>query len=162
VLHFIDDTSAAIEQSRMLNFGIYPIDAKVHRELVLFSSYAEGIRYLKDFIDRRIDFLSQRFADRAVGKDPETSLPEFPALQNSTDDYYLVFSESDNTLRFIPADATAQQPAGTFAIASVAGTTVISGQISEKIHLDTLGHGVHIISWTDMSGRTRAAKFTIK
>lgn len=162
VLQFIDDTSAAIEQSRMLNFGIYPIDAKVHRELVLFSSYAEGIRYLKDFIDRRIDFLSQRFADRAVGKDPETSLPEFPALQNSTDDYYLVFSESDNTLRFIPADATAQQPVGTFAIASVAGTTVISGQISERIHLDTLGHGVHIISWTDMSGRTRAAKFTIK
>jgi hypothetical protein len=61
IIEYIDMLAAEIEESQEINFAIWPIDVHVYNELVLFSTYAEGVEYLKNFIHTHCAYLSQAF-----------------------------------------------------------------------------------------------------
>jgi hypothetical protein len=63
VLDYIDKVAAEIEQSQQLNYSIWPINKRVHNEIELFDTYAEGVDYLKDFVRVHCAFLTEALAE---------------------------------------------------------------------------------------------------
>lgn len=76
VIAFVDSLAEELEQSQRLNFAKWPLDKKVYDEYMLFSTYSEGIDFLKTFIHNRFAYLTETFAKAAgdtgsSGPDPE-------------------------------------------------------------------------------------------
>lgn len=65
IINFIDETALLLEESQTLNFGKWLIDQRAYDELVLFSTYWEGVNYLKQFITQHISFLTIAFRNAA-------------------------------------------------------------------------------------------------
>lgn len=88
VLDYIDSVSGRIEESQKLNFARWPIDGHVYNELVLFSTYAEGVEYLKRYISDHVAYLTETFAAAAAGNgDAPVPTPIFYADASV---YYLI------------------------------------------------------------------------
>ncbi len=88
ILDYIDTVSALIEESQKLNFAKWPINQHVYNELVLFSSYAEGVDYLKWYITEHVAYLTETFAAAAAGTgDAPVPTPVFFADASV---YYLI------------------------------------------------------------------------
>lgn len=64
---YIDAQAAKLAQSAERNFRKYPVNVKVHDELHLFNTYAEGIAFLKKTQAARAEFLTEAFATLAAG-----------------------------------------------------------------------------------------------
>jgi hypothetical protein len=159
VLNYIDQTAATIDKSQQLNFGLYDISQKAHDEQFLFSTYAEGITFLKEYVSARISFLNDAFQTLANGgtvpvtTDPESgiSAPAAPAS-----DYYVTVA--DRTLRF----TSALNVDGSFSVINTAGATLLHGAIAPEISLASLPAGIYVLTWTDTTATTRSAKFTLR
>ncbi|MDE6491321.1 MAG: CotH kinase family protein, partial [Muribaculaceae bacterium] len=93
IIDYIDNTAALIEDSQKLNFAKWPINRHDYNELVLFSTYAEGVNYLKDFIRNHIVFLSEEFR-KAAGDNTPTPVETFVPDPH----YYYTFSNRSNGL----------------------------------------------------------------
>ncbi|MDE5940706.1 MAG: CotH kinase family protein [Muribaculaceae bacterium] len=85
---YIDDVAARIEQSQKLNFASWPINSHVYNELVLFSTYSQGIAYLKKFISDHVEYLTDTFASAARG-DGQASVPTM-VFRGDAEAYYLL------------------------------------------------------------------------
>lgn len=79
---YIDAVAAEIEESQKLNSALWPNDKKVYDELVLFSTYAEGVSYLKNYITNRVAFLTEAFSS-------SMPTPEFTPEENA---YYKIYN----------------------------------------------------------------------
>lgn len=64
---FIDSQAAVLAKSQALNFAIHPLAEKVHDEMHLFPTYAEGVDFLKRTQQARAEFLTEAFATLAAG-----------------------------------------------------------------------------------------------
>lgn len=58
-LAYVDSLAAVIESSQRLNFQRYSIRQRVYDEITVYSTYAEGIDYLKRFITEHAAFLDR-------------------------------------------------------------------------------------------------------
>lgn len=76
---YIDAQAAVIDRSQQKNFELYPIAERVHDEMFLFQTYAEGIEFLKKTQAARADFLTEAFATLAAGGTVESSIEEVVA-----------------------------------------------------------------------------------
>ena len=84
-LAFVDSLAAEIDQSQQLNYQVWPINQRTHDELQLFSTYQEGIDYLKEFLIHHATYLSSVFPN------PDNLEPPMPPPTNPMDideDYY--------------------------------------------------------------------------
>lgn len=68
VTAYIDSVATLLDRSQRLNFTKWPIDEKVYNELVLFSTYREGINYLKSFLHTHIEYLTETFGRAESGE----------------------------------------------------------------------------------------------
>lgn len=93
IINYIDDTALLIEESQQLNFAKWPINRHDYNELVLFSTYAEGVNYLKTFVRNHIEWLTEAFKDRAGDDTPSTAEEFIPDPQ-----YYYVISNRGSGL----------------------------------------------------------------
>ena len=50
VMNYIDSIAAVIDRSQTLNLQKWPINRRDYNEIVLFSTYQEGVDYLKSFL----------------------------------------------------------------------------------------------------------------
>lgn len=153
---YIDQTAASIEKSQQKNFGLYAIDTKAHDEQHLFSSYAEGVEFLKQSLKARAEFLTKAFATLAeggtvpvVGKPDDSSIDEIeiPDYKVTIRGSELIFSSTGNLT-------------GTWTIYSMNGAKVKTGTIQPVINLSTLPEGSYIICWT-VGNSVHSAKFHI-
>ncbi len=91
-LAYVDSMAQVIDQSQALNFQKWPLSSRVYDELVLFSTYQEGVDYLKKFLREHADFLS------ATLPNPEGLTPTQPAPANpmgtEADALYYIYSAS--------------------------------------------------------------------
>jgi hypothetical protein len=63
VLEYIDDTSVLINASQQKNFTKWQIlNRRVYLEQFLFSTYQQGVDYLKTYLTKRVNFLTGSFA----------------------------------------------------------------------------------------------------
>ena len=63
--NYIDSMVVYLDQSQAKNYSRYSINKSVYDELYIYSTYSQYISQLKGFIDNRVDFLTNLFADRA-------------------------------------------------------------------------------------------------
>ena len=76
-LNFIDSMAVVVDESQQKNFEIWPIDQRVYDEVTLWSTYQEGVDYLKKFVVEHAQFLSSVMPDPQEGVDPDPQ-PEEP------------------------------------------------------------------------------------
>lgn len=156
-IKYIDETAALIDKSQQKNFGLYAIGTKAHDEQHLFSTYAEGVDFLKDNLKKRAQFLTDAFATLAAGgsvpvTDPEEGDSSIDSIE--IPDYRVVVSGS--TLRFVSSGNLE----GTWTIYSMTGAKVSSGKIKPTVSLNTLSKGNYVVCWT-IGNTVKSAKFTI-
>ncbi|MGN0233554.1 MAG: CotH kinase family protein [Bacteroidaceae bacterium] len=75
-LAYVDSMAQVIDQSQTLNFQKWSLDERVYDELMLFSTYQEGVDYLKKFLREHADFLSVTFPN------PDGLLPPLAPANN--------------------------------------------------------------------------------
>ena len=89
-LAFVDSLAAEIDESQRLNYMIWPIDERTWDELQLFSTYQEGIDYLKTFLVEHATYLSSVFPN------PDDIKPVDPVPANpmgiDKDAYYYIYN----------------------------------------------------------------------
>lgn len=73
----IDSLTTLMEQSRTLNYQKWGINTKVYNENVLYSTYDEYVRDLKNFITNHTQYLLNAFADRK----PDEPTPPFIPME---------------------------------------------------------------------------------
>lgn len=91
VVDYIDSMSVVIDRSQAMNFQKWPIDRRDYNEIVLFSTYQEGIDYLKSFLHTHCAYLTKTFAKAAeeMGSMEEPT-PEFTL---DTGFYYRLYNK---------------------------------------------------------------------
>lgn len=89
-LAFVDSLAAVIDESQRLNFMVWPIDQRTWDELQLFSTYQEGIDYMKSFLVDHATYLSSVFPN------PDGVQPPKPEATNpmgiDKDYYYYIYN----------------------------------------------------------------------
>lgn len=93
VMAYIDSISSVIDRSQQLNFARWPINQHVYNELVLFSTYKEGVDYLKSFLHKHIAYLTETFAQAESGEG-DVPLPT-PVFYSDTRYYYRIFNKGN-------------------------------------------------------------------
>lgn len=103
-LAYVDSMARVIDQSQALNFQKWPLDTRVYDELVLFSTYQEGVDYLKKFLREHADFLS------ATLPNPEGLTPPLPAPENplgvESDALYYIYNVNSRNVTDITEGAS--------------------------------------------------------
>lgn len=85
VLNYIDETARLLEKSQQLNFQMWPIYQRTYDELMLFSTYSEGVDFLKKFVTNRVKFLTSAFENEAEKIGPDPTTPPDPVDPDPTD-----------------------------------------------------------------------------
>lgn len=89
-LAYVDSMAQVIGQSQERNFEKWPIDSRVYDELVLFSTYQEGVDYLKKFLQEHAEYLSSTLPN------PDGLTPPLPAPNNpmgvESDALYFIYN----------------------------------------------------------------------
>lgn len=142
VLTHIDQTAASLSRSSALNFGLYPLTEKVHDENHLFSTYQEGVDFLKQFVSARAEFLTSAFATLAQGGTVPVTGPESGIDQVEAADFAVTLS--DGALHF----RSATPLTGSFRLHSLSGATVHSGAVAPTVELPALAPGIYLLHYT--------------
>lgn len=93
VINHIDSLAALLEESQMANFQKWRINQRVYNELVLFSTYQEGVEYLKTFIRNHITYLTKTFEQAAA--DMGEVLEETPEFELDETFYYRILNKGN-------------------------------------------------------------------
>ncbi|MFA6873102.1 MAG: CotH kinase family protein [Bacteroidaceae bacterium] len=61
LLQFVDSMATYVDASQKLNFKKWPIQVRAYDEITLYSTYQEGVDYLKKFISEHAAYLTTTF-----------------------------------------------------------------------------------------------------
>ncbi|MBP5629753.1 MAG: CotH kinase family protein [Bacteroidaceae bacterium] len=89
-LAFVDSLATELDESQQLNYQTWPIDQRTWDELQLFSTYQEGIDYLKAFLVNHAAYLSSVFPN-PDGLQPPLPPPSNP-MNIDPDYYYYIYN----------------------------------------------------------------------
>ncbi|MGC3979183.1 MAG: CotH kinase family protein [Paludibacteraceae bacterium] len=88
LLTFISQAATELEQSQQRNFVKWNIlNTVVYREVYVFPTYAQGIDYLKTYIQQRIAFLNKGFVS-------DGSVPVYPPFSPDAGSYYQIVNKT--------------------------------------------------------------------
>lgn len=90
VLSFVDSMAVVLDQSQQENFKIWPINTRVYDEITLWSTYQEGVDYMKKFIRQHAAYLTQTFPDPTTSDEPQEEEPKDDAIRDTC--YYRIFN----------------------------------------------------------------------
>lgn len=93
VMAYIDSIATVIDRSQQLNFAKWPINQHVYNELVLFSTYKEGIDYLKSYLHEHIAYLTETF-EQAENGEGDVPIPT-PVFAADTKYYYRILNKGN-------------------------------------------------------------------
>lgn len=86
LIDFIDNKEAVLSASQVLDGELWPIDAQVYDEYMLFSTYSATVDFLRKYVRERIAFLTGYFGQAAEGTQPN------PPFECEDDYYYRIHS----------------------------------------------------------------------
>lgn len=78
LLAYIDHLASELNSSQALNYQQWKIDERAYNEIMLYSTYQGGIDYLKNFIDKHADYLTETFASLVDEEEPPIEEPSDP------------------------------------------------------------------------------------
>jgi len=86
---YIDETASLINVSEQLNFRKWNVlSSRVYLEPYLFSTYGEGVDFLKTYLSKRVSFLTSSFSSVVPAKPSEAFV--------ATNNYYMILSKKTN------------------------------------------------------------------
>ncbi|MGI6218620.1 MAG: CotH kinase family protein [Bacteroidaceae bacterium] len=129
--HYIDSLAAALDRSQAENFSIWPINQRVYNEIRLFSTYQEGVDYLKQFIHDHTAFLTETFASMASSNQPPVETPSEPFVVDESF-YYRISNKGSAMLLAVDGEST---EAG----AGLIMESAISGKESQQWEIEDAG-----------------------
>ena len=102
-LNYIDSMAVVLDESQRRNFEIWPLSGHVYNEITLWSTYLEGVQYLKTFFVGHAAYMNRIMPDPREDKDdPEDDpTPHIEVLDNY---YYTIYNLGCN----MPIDVTSQ------------------------------------------------------
>ena len=100
---YVDSMASVIARSQELDARLWPLDRRVYDEITLYSTYAEGVQYLKTFLRRHADFLCRTFPN-PEGLSPAPA-PAGNPLGIEEHTYYYIYNVGNGH----PLDVTGQQ-----------------------------------------------------
>lgn len=105
LLQYIDQMSNQLSLSQEQNFRVWPIARQVYDEYRLFSTYREGVEYLKKFITDHAAYLTEVFAEMAVNDTPPEPIPSVP-FELDEQFYYRISNSGSNKLLDVDGEST--------------------------------------------------------
>lgn len=90
-LHYIDSLAEVIDKSQEMNFKIWPLSSHVYNEITLYSTYKEGVDYLKKFITEHAEYLST-----ILPKGDEQTEGEDNKVKINDNYYYCIYNKGNN------------------------------------------------------------------
>lgn len=90
VLAFVDSMAIVLDQSQKENFKIWPLSSRVYDEITLWSTYQEGVDYMKKFIREHAAYLSKTFPDPVPNEEPQEEEPVDDGIRDTC--YYRIFN----------------------------------------------------------------------
>jgi len=86
---YINETQTLINSSQQNNFKLWNnLNTRVYNETYLFSTYGEGIDYLKTYLGKRITFLNTKLKTLGSSNPSEAFV--------TTNNYYMILNKSTN------------------------------------------------------------------
>lgn len=70
-LAYVDSMAQVIDGTQALNYKMYSLTSHVYNEIMLFSTYQEGVDYMKKFLKEHAVFLDNYFKSYLVDPDPD-------------------------------------------------------------------------------------------
>ena len=89
-LAYVDSLANLIDESQQRNFEVWPLSTHVYNEITLWSTYIEGVDYLKKFIREHADYLSK------ILPDPDNSIDGGDELGIRDTCYYRILNVGNN------------------------------------------------------------------
>ena len=99
-LAFVDSVAQRIDESQQLNFQRWDITQRTWDELMLFSTYQEGVDYLKQFLVAHATYLSSQLPN-PDGLEPALEPANNPLGLDPLHTYYIYNVGSNNTTCFL-------------------------------------------------------------
>lgn len=100
-LAFVDSVAQRIDESQQLNFERWSISERTWDELVLFSTYQEGVDYVKQFLVNRVAFLSSQLPN-SEGLQPPREPANNPLEIDPSRAYYIYNVGANMPVDFLP------------------------------------------------------------
>lgn len=98
---YIDETASLINISEQLNFRKWNnLSSRVYLEPYLFSTYGEGVDFLKTYLSKRVSFLTTSFSSAEPAKPSEAFV--------ATNNYYMILNKKTNNLIDVSENAVDQ------------------------------------------------------
>ncbi|WP_291125922.1 CotH kinase family protein [Flavobacterium sp. UBA6031] len=86
---YVDETASLINVSEQLNFRKWNVlSSRVYLEPYLFSTYGEGVDFLKTYLSQRVSFLTSSFSSVVPAKPSEAFV--------ATNNYYRILNKKTN------------------------------------------------------------------
>ena len=90
-LHYVDSLAEVINKSQEMNFKIWPLSSHVYNEITLYSTYQEGVDYLKKFITEHAEYLSS-----VIPKEKQQTEDEDNKLKINDSYYYHIYNKGNS------------------------------------------------------------------
>ena len=100
-LAFVDSVAQHIDESQRLNFQRWSITQRTWDELMLFSTYQEGVDYLKDFLVEHAAYLSSKLPNPEGLPIPTREPAKNPMNLDALRAYYIYNVGSANPVSFL-------------------------------------------------------------
>ena len=98
---YIDETASLINVSEQLNFRKWNVfSSRVYLEEYLFSTYGEGVDFLKTYLSKRVSFLTSSFSSVVPAKPSEVFV--------ATNNYYMILNKKTNNLIDVSENSVVQ------------------------------------------------------
>ncbi len=98
-LHYVDSLAEVIDKSQEMNFRIWPLNSHVYNEITLYSTYQEGVDYLKKFIVEHAEYLSS-----ILPKESQNTEEENNKLEINDSYYYRIYNKANSMAVDITGD----------------------------------------------------------
>lgn len=161
MIEAVDSLTRLLNESQQRNYGLWGISRKTYHECVLYSSYSQYVKDLKDFIKVHNEWLLEAFESRkAEGEikyDDEEEIEDGIAYVEP-DEYALAYDARGSILHF--GSATPEFLTFPVMIYSMNGSLVGTFIASEKYSTAKLVRGTYIITW-NVGGKKRSAKLQL-
>jgi hypothetical protein len=139
--NYIDSTVTVINASQQKNYEKWKVlNTRVYNEQQLFSTYAGGVNFLKDYLTQRVAFLTTSFQSTDPTGTVTPPTPEPPTLQAFVTEsfYYRILNEGSNNA--IDVENESDEASSKLHL-----WAPISEDISQEWRIDSLGNGAFMI-----------------
>jgi len=144
MIAFIDEKAVELRQSQEKNFRIWPLSRRVYDEYRLFSTYDEGVDFLKNYLRTHNAVLEQMITRQVTS---------IEGVYEAGQAVVAGYDRNAQCLTF------AGETSGTVEIYDMNGARVMSADLAGQVGVSVLPAGMYVARWTTAGSASGSLKF---